>query len=102
MAIDVQTEELLTLSAAAKRLPSGRAGKSVHTATLHRWASQGGLSGNRLETIKIGGVRYTSAQALKRFIERCSTGDANCQSRPTRQRRREVEKAESELEAAGI
>lgn len=100
--IDIEQETLLTLSAAAKRLPHGRAGKPVHVATLHRWAAPGGLQGVRLETIKIGGVRYTSVEALERFIQLCSADYAHQKPQTTRQRQREIATAEAALTKAGI
>lgn len=100
--IAIDDEELLTLSEATKRLPHGRAGKSVHVATLHRWASLGGLQGVRLETVKIGGMRYTSAEALERFIERCTNPGITRASRTTRARERQIKQAEVELAEAGI
>ena len=100
--IDIDNEELLTLGAAANRLPHGRAGKSVHVATLHRWASRGGVRGVRLETVRIGGIRYTSAEALERFIVRCSADDASQQPQLTRQRQKSIDKAAATLSAAGI
>jgi len=66
MAIGIGTEQLLTLRQAAKRLP-GR----PHLGTLWRWYSHG-VRGQRLETILIGGRRYTSAEALERFAAACS------------------------------
>ena len=59
-------ESLLTLKAAAKLLPG-----NPHYATLFRWA-QKGCRGTRLETILVGGIRYTSREALDRFIAGCS------------------------------
>ena len=100
--IDTNSEQLLTLIAASKHLPHGRAGKSVHVATLHRWASRGGVRGVRLETVRIGGIRYTSAEALERFIAQCSADDAGQQPQLTRQRQKARDKAAAELSAAGI
>lgn len=100
--MDIDSEELLTLRAAATRLPYGRAGKSVHVATLHRWASHNGVRGVRLETVRIGGVRYTSAEALQRFIERCSADNPVQEPQTTGRRQREMATAETELARAGI
>lgn len=99
--IDIEQEELLTLLAAARRLPHGRASKPVHVATLHRWCSHGLAGGARLETVKIGGVRYTSTEALERFIENCSATNEPT-ALTTRSRQREIARAESELDKAGI
>ena len=68
--IDISSEELLSLKAAARRLPDAR-----HYSTLFKWATSGTKYG-RLETCVIGGQRYTSVEALQRFIER-STAAAN-------------------------
>jgi hypothetical protein len=65
--IDPLTEEVLTFPQAAKRLPHLQNGRPVHVSTLWRWAMQG-LRGVRLETVKIGGARVTSAEALRRFF----------------------------------
>ena len=100
--INIHDEELLTLSGAAKRLPHGRAGKPVHVATLHRWASPGGVQGVRLETIKVGGIRYTSVEALDRFIQQCSADGTGRTPQTTRQRQRAIDRAEAELTKAGI
>ena len=60
--IDAFTEELLSLSQAAKIIP-GR----PHVLTVHRW-SRKGLRGVRLETVVIGGKRFTTTAALNRFF----------------------------------
>lgn len=100
--INIDNEELLTLSAATKRLPHGRASKPVHVATIHRWASPRGLKGVRLESVKVGGIRYTSSEALDRFIAQCSADDTGQQPQPTRQRQKARDRAAAELSAAGI
>lgn len=71
--IDLKAEELLSFSVAAKRLPPNRHGKCVHVSTLHRWATSGiGPDRITLETVRLGGMRLTSAEALWRFIARCT------------------------------
>jgi hypothetical protein len=62
--IDLQTEELRTFQEVAHLLPG-----SPHVSTLYRWASRG-VKGVRLETVVVGGRRYTSAEALRRFAQR--------------------------------
>ena len=98
MAINIEHETLLRLSEAAKRVP-GRGGGGLHAATIYRWVANG-VGGVRLESILIGGCRYTSVEALGRFIKRCNASNPNAVTTPSRQRR--VETAERELEAAGI
>lgn len=100
--INIENEELLTLVAATKRLPpNDRTGKLVHIATVHRWCSLGGVGGVQLETVKIGGVRYTSAEALRRFVARCTDPDVPV-AQPAHQRQKAIEKADRELAEAGI
>lgn len=60
-------EQILTLSQAAKRLPRLRGNRPVAVSTLWRWC-QRGLRGVRLEVIRLGGIRVTSEEALRRFF----------------------------------
>jgi Protein of unknown function (DUF1580) len=61
--IDLAAESLLTLREAAESLPGG-----THTSTLHRWRRLG-VRGHKLETVVIGGRRFTSREALQRFAQ---------------------------------
>lgn len=63
--IDPEKEELLTLTQAARLIPSSHDGKKTSPSTLFRWASRG-LKGVRLEILQVGGKR-TSKEALTRF-----------------------------------
>lgn len=100
--IDVANEVVEPLARAAKwrRLPRRRRGKRPHVSTLYRWAT-GGVSGVKLETIRVGGTLCTSLEALQRFFERLS-GNEPVQVRTSPGRKREIEKAEAELKQAGI
>jgi Protein of unknown function (DUF1580) len=92
------SESLLTLSSAAGSLPG-----KPHTSTLHRWRLRG-IRGVRLETILIGGVRYTSREALQRFFN-ATTAIASGESAPAcaaKQRTKAIEAAEHELARAGL
>jgi hypothetical protein len=62
--IDVMTERLLPLIAVPSAVPT-RPGRS----TARRWAREG-IDGVVLETVKVGGRRYTSYEAVARFLER--------------------------------
>lgn len=42
-------------------------GRRIHPSTLHRWRLRG-VRGVRLDTVLIGGTRYTSTEALSRFF----------------------------------
>jgi hypothetical protein len=70
--IDYGKETLLTLTEAAASLPRRRGGKRVNVATMYRWTTHG-CRGERLETIQIGGTRFTSQEALQRFFDRLSS-----------------------------
>jgi Protein of unknown function (DUF1580) len=61
--IELASEPLLTFREAARELPGSR-----HVSTLHRWR-RCGIRGNKLETLVIGGRRYTSLAALQRFAQ---------------------------------
>ncbi|RIK74926.1 MAG: hypothetical protein DCC68_22150 [Planctomycetota bacterium] len=97
MAIDSTVEEPILLADAAKLLPS-----RPHVSTLWRWF-QRGVKGHRLETLVVGGKRYTSREALQRFADRltaASTGEPTS-ARTPRQRQRQIEQAEAELARSG-
>lgn len=78
MAIRIGEEELLSLADAAKRLPRKNSGKRVHVAALYRWASTG-CRGVVLETLQVGGQRFTSMAALQRFAEELTNSCERCQ-----------------------
>ena len=69
MAINVLTEQTLTLPQAAKLLPRLRADRKVHVSTLYRWIKRG-VRGVRLEAAKIGRTCVTSREAIQRFVDR--------------------------------
>jgi hypothetical protein len=101
--IDINSESLVTLTEGAKILPN-----RPHSSTLWRWHKIG-VRGERLETCMCGGKRYTSKEALQRFVDRITEAHDRGGAAPTkpihetmRQRRAAIENAERELEAAGI
>jgi hypothetical protein len=95
------SESLLTLSTAARELP-GPSGKGVHVSTLWRWSFRG-VRGIRLETVLIGGIRYTSREALERFVASTTAAadGTTAATRTPKQRQRAIEAAERELADAG-
>ncbi|HUY32009.1 MAG TPA: DUF1580 domain-containing protein [Pirellulales bacterium] len=98
MAIDLANETPLSLSEATALLP-GR----PHLSTVWRWVLKG-VRGVRLETLVSGGRRYTTHEALERFVAG-TTAAAHGQPAPVRtpkQRARAIAAAEAELERAGI
>jgi len=99
MSIDTELETLVQFADARSAFPGDR---RVSLATLHRWR-QKGVRGNRLETCLIGGLRYTSKEAICRFI---AAQNADEQPAPAvitpAQRRRQSEAARQALQEAGI
>ena len=65
--IDSASEKLLPPDELVGHLPPHSGGKPRHPASLYRWMDQG-LRGVRLEFIQIGGARYSSREALSRFL----------------------------------
>jgi hypothetical protein len=102
--IDIHTEDLVLLGKAATLLP-GR----THRSTLERWRLVG-RRGVKLETVLIGGQRYTSKQALARFAEAVTlAADGPQQSPPPvskshacSDRTAAIEQAEAYLASQGI
>jgi hypothetical protein len=82
--IDVDTESLIPLSEVPKLLPTRR-GKKVHISTVFRWI-RSGARGKVLDTILVGGIRYTSREELFRFVSAESEGDGRQQSRAAKRR----------------
>ena len=101
--IDIHTETLRLLKDVANQLPN-----RPHVSTLWRWHKRG-CRGIRLETVVIGGQRYTSDEALRRFVDRTTAAHDDGAAFPItpihetlRKRRAAIEKAERELAEAGI
>jgi len=104
-------EELIGLSALAKKVPSHRhAGKRGITAVaVWRWVVQGVRAHDgrivKLETVKLAGRYLTSWAAFQRFIEAQSPQQTNVLPTPARspgKRARAARKATAELQAAGF
>ena len=98
MSIDTALETLLTYEDARTAFPGDR---RLSLATLHRWRLNG-VRGVRLETLLIGGLRYTSREAIDRFIAAQNADDNPAVPTITAsQRRRQSEAARSELQRMG-
>ena len=98
MTSSIFPEALLTFQAAAAELP-GRPNLS----TLHRWRLRG-CRGIKLQTVKIGGRRFVSREALAAFAA-ATTAAASGEAPPAltpRQRAHAVEMADRVLKADGI
>ena len=72
MSIDAASEDLIPFCEARTAFPGG---KRLSLATLHRWRLHG-VRGTKLETCLVGGLRYTSTQAIQRFIANQNGDDA--------------------------
>lgn len=103
MTINTATEELIEFRKAMAHFP----GRKPCIQTGYRWASRGVelKDGSRviLETLNVGGTKYTSAAAIQRFIE---AQNAPSESSPApvspKQRERQSTVARRELAAMGI
>jgi hypothetical protein len=110
---DLTTERPIGLREAAKIPPSFRQDTPTHISTVLRWITKGVKLANgevvRLEGARLGGRWTTTIEAVERFMQRLTTGalgdvpSANTPpARTTRQRRRELERVDRELDAAGL
>ena len=98
MAICTETETLIPFNAAREAFPGG---KRLALQTLHRWRLHG-VRGTKLETILIGGSRFTSAEAIQRFIAAQNPAESAAPSITGRQRKAMAETANRLLAEAGI
>ena len=95
MSIDPLSEELLTLSQAARFCPRRRQGKKPHLSTLYRWATRGSR-GVMLETLQTPGGLCTSKEGLRRFFnqltETAPAASQACRPTPDGRRHKAVER----------
>ena len=75
MALDFSKEEAIQLSDVPLHVPKRR-GKKVHYSTVYRWATKG-ARGRTLETVLSGGIRYTTVEAVSRFLTAKPTAPCN-------------------------
>lgn len=99
--IDLKHEHLIELRSVPRHLPKRPSGKRVHISAVYRWISRG-VRGITLESIVIGGTRYTSIEALERFSEQLSGPPERNNTPPTTTRRRSREQERAAREAAKI
>lgn len=93
--IDLNAEQLVAVVEIPKHIPGHR----PHVSTCWRWI-QRGIRDIRLETLLVGGKRYTSVEAIQRFIERTTTADSH--SPPPTPQGAALREAEAKLDAAHI
>jgi Protein of unknown function (DUF1580) len=96
-------EDLVTIPQAARAVPRGQGQFGVDPSTVWRWHLRG-VRGVRLETLLVGGKRFTSAQALDRFFQATTAAAAGLPNpvSASAQRRKAIASAERELAEAGI
>lgn len=95
---DLLAEDLIPFAQAIRSLP-GR----PSVATGYRFLLRGGRAGIKLETILVGGRRFTSKEALHRFIRRnTAAADSRRQPVPPAQSSAESDKIARQLDAEGL
>lgn len=116
MTIDLQSETVVSLTEAAKALPSID-GRRIHVSTLWRWARKG-VRGVQLEYIRLGHRVCTSVEAVQRFAEALARSDVDraapmlrhqegattrrMKKRTPAQFQRDVASAENEIKKRGL
>jgi hypothetical protein len=96
--IDIANETVIPIAEAPQHIP-GR----PSLATVWRWVLSGTRAG-KLESFLVGGRRFTSLESIERFAQQ-STAAADSDvptSLTSRQREREISRAEREATEAGI
>jgi hypothetical protein len=66
MSLDFTKEQAISLCEVPCYVPKRR-GKKVHYSTVYRWATKG-ARGRTLETVLSGGIRFTTIEAVRRFL----------------------------------
>ena len=93
------SESLFPVPAAFEKVT----GQRPHPTTVHRSRLRG-VGGVKLETVRCGGRRLTSLEAVQRFIAGCTAAAAGepIAPRTNRQREAAIAAAERELSKAGV
>lgn len=94
--IDPATEELIPFQQAGRRIPG-----NPSVCALHRWRLSG-VRGAKLESLLCGGKRFTSAEAIQRFIAAQNKDELPTPALTGNQRRIQAETANRLLQEAGI
>jgi hypothetical protein len=98
MAIDRTAETVIPITEASPHFPG-----KPHIATIWRWSLRG-VRGAFLETLVVGGRRFTSVEAIERFIARTNAVAAgpSVPAQSPKQRQRQLAAADAVLARAGI
>lgn len=94
--ISLMHETPLALADVPRYLPR-RNGRKVHYSTIFRWVTKG-ARGRVLESTLVGGVRYTTVEAIERFLHlRSAAAPA-----PAPASEGELAEVDRQLDAAGL
>ena len=94
--IDASTENLIPFQQAGRRIPG-----NPSVCALHRWRLNG-VRGAKLETLLCGGTRFTSVEAISRFIASQNRDEPSTPALTASQRQRQAQTANRLLQEAGI
>lgn len=98
MAIDLDSETIITLGEACRAVPP----HGISPATMARWIQRGVRGGARFETVLVGGRRLTSREAIARFIATQNPDQTPAATITPGQRRKQAETANRVLAEAGL
>lgn len=99
--INTYEDSIISVEAAAKHV-SKLCGKKRNRSVILRWINRG-VSGVKLEAIRIGGDLFTSREALNEFLNKAQTARTEKHSKRTSEGiRRAKAETEREAEALGI
>ena len=99
--LDLENDDVLSLSQAAAKLPRLRSGRKVHVSTLFRW-TQHGTGGRKLQTWKLGGRRVTTLRALEAFIEPVSSDSEKPARQASPRREQQLAAVDAKLAKEGF
>lgn len=110
-AVDVIGQDVLSLAQAARFLPEVE-GRRIHPSTVWRWCRKG-LRGVTLDYVRVGRRIVVSRRSLSEFCRRLAQADELPVGGPSKpavraprrsppQRKRDIEAARRQLDAAGI
>ncbi|MCA9217422.1 MAG: DUF1580 domain-containing protein [Planctomycetales bacterium] len=94
--IDTSTENLIPISKARDEFP-----QRPSLPTIWRWTLKG-VRGSVLESVRVGGRRFTSREACRRFVEETSS-DRPCRPKhPKRRKQQSIAHAQAILDQFGV
>lgn len=94
MSIDLENEDLVPISQAARHIP-GR----PHLSCIYRWMNRKDAP---LESVRVGGRRWTSRQAISRFIASCNSSERATPAVVNKQREARAAAVDAALDREGI